>query len=64
MAMSTTNQPKKPVPNPGTAEALAKGCICPVLDNSYGKGYMGQPGVYVYTVGCKVHPLTVKESKK
>jgi hypothetical protein len=25
-------------PNPGTKEAIEAGCICPVLDNNYGKG--------------------------
>ena len=25
-------------PNPGTKEAIDAGCICPVLDNNYGKG--------------------------
>lgn len=44
-------------PNPGSDEAVALGCTCPVLDNGRGKGYMGQPGIYVYTVGCPVHPL-------
>lgn len=44
-----------PVPNPGSQEAWDAGCNCPILDNSYGRGYMGQEGVFVYTVGCKVH---------
>jgi hypothetical protein len=39
-------------PNPGSDEALALGCTCPVLDNGHGQGYMGQPGIYVYTAGC------------
>lgn len=44
------------VPNPGSREAWDAGCSCPILDNSYGRGYMGQEGVFIYTVGCKVHP--------
>lgn len=44
-------------PNPGSDEAVAIGCICARMDNGYGKGYMGQPGIYVYTVGCPVHQL-------
>ena len=28
-------------PNPGSKEAQVLGCVCPVLDNSYGKGYLG-----------------------
>jgi hypothetical protein len=29
------------VPNPGSAEAVERGCQCPILDNAHGKGYMG-----------------------
>jgi hypothetical protein len=28
-------------PNPGSPEAIEAGCICPVLDNGHGHGYMG-----------------------
>lgn len=45
--------PKKP--NPGSSEALAIGCTCPVLDNARGNGYMGVPGVFVYSFNCPVH---------
>ena len=45
------------VPNPGSEEAIEAGCICPVLDNEHGKGYMGLSGVFVYTQGCPVHCL-------
>lgn len=48
-------------PNPGSAEALAAGCKCPVLDNAHGRGWMGQPGVFVFTVGCPVHAPNPKE---
>lgn len=26
------------IPNPGSNDALDKGCTCPVLDNGHGKG--------------------------
>lgn len=42
-------------PKPGSDAAIALGCVCPVLDNGHGKGYMGQPGIFVYTMGCPVH---------
>ena len=42
-------------PAPGSDEAIAAGCTCPVLDNAHGKGYMGIPDVFVFTVGCPVH---------
>lgn len=48
------------IPNPGTEEAIKAGCICPVLDNEYGKGYMGQSNIFVYTVGCPVHGVQVE----
>jgi hypothetical protein len=40
---------------PGSYEAQALGCECPRSDNGYGRGYMGQPGIYVMTAGCPVH---------
>lgn len=44
-------------PNPGTEAAIKQGCICPVINNSYGKGWRGQEGIFILTAGCKVHPL-------
>ncbi len=29
------------IPNPGSEAALAQGCLCPVLDNEYGRGTFG-----------------------
>ena len=43
------------VPNPGSDEALQRGCKCARIDNGYGKGYLGRPGVFVYTEGCPLH---------
>lgn len=37
------NTPNDTIPNPGSDEALALGCRCPVLDNSHGKGAWGYP---------------------
>lgn len=42
-------------PNPGSDAALEQGCGCPVLDNSHGRGYMGQPGVFVMVENCPLH---------
>lgn len=54
------------VPNPGSPEAVAQGCICPRLDNANGRGWMGgvkdpETGetIFVYTVGCSVHAALV-----
>lgn len=51
-------------PNPGSDEAIAQGCLCPVIDNGHGKGYMGgmkdEAGntLYVKVVGCPLHAPT------
>ncbi len=43
-------------PNPGSDEALALGCRCPVLDN--GRGRAGPP--WWITQGCPVHDPVVR----
>jgi hypothetical protein len=44
-------------PNPGSDEAIERGCTCPVLDNGHGRGYMGNGAKYgfVITAGCPLH---------
>ena len=54
---------KLKIPNPGSDAAIAMGCLCPVLDNARGKGYMCIPNTFVFTVGCPVHHKA-KEIKK
>jgi hypothetical protein len=39
-------------PNPGSPEAVALSCSCPVLDNHYGAGVDGQ---WWYSEDCPVH---------
>ena len=46
--------PAEPLPNPGTREALASGCRCPVLDNSHGWGYRRE-GEFIFSEGCDLH---------
>lgn len=49
------------VPNPGSEEALEQGCLCPVIDNRYGRGFLypdGRGGLAVafyFTEGCPLH---------
>lgn len=49
------------VPAPGSDEALARGCCCPVIDNAHGKGYLGgvwdKDGhiVFVIRADCPLH---------
>lgn len=47
-------------PNPGSDEAIAMGCTCPVIDNHYGRGYRGTEGVFVYMETCPLHGYFVK----
>jgi hypothetical protein len=46
-----------PKPNPGSAEARAQGCICPVLDNVQGRGRGGDGARFGWYVrgDCPVH---------
>lgn len=58
---------KRQVPNPGSDEAMDLGCVCPVLDNAHGKGYMGgvttKEGnlVFVMRVDCKLHGTATRD---
>ena len=38
--------------NPGSPEAVAKGCTCPELDNAHG---MRQDGRFWISQGCPIH---------
>jgi len=54
---------------PGSDEALAHGCRCPILDNAHGLGYMGgakdEEGhtVYVVSVNCPLHGLKMRKTR-
>ena len=44
-------------PAPGSTEAIALGCICPVLDNAHGRGYLGDGERFGWVVveSCPIH---------
>ena len=44
-------------PNPGSPEASAAGCNCPVLDNAHGRGYFGDGEKFGWVVrgDCPIH---------
>jgi hypothetical protein len=45
-------------PNPGSREAVAQGCTCPVLDNHHGRGaYMDAAGLlhFWFNLSCPLH---------
>ena len=50
MPSSYTNHPKG---SPGSPQAVANGCRCPVLDNAHGKG-IGD-GAYWISERCPIH---------
>ena len=42
-------------PNPGSDEALDQGCLCPILDNSHGKGVKGNGEAFWTSMDCPIH---------
>lgn len=43
-------------PNPGSPEAVSRGCTCPIMDNGHGQGYPSAGGTAFYiTGGCPLH---------
>lgn len=42
------------VPNPGSDEAVRRGCTCPQIDNEHGRGYRGGPG-FAISEKCRLH---------
>lgn len=44
-------------PAPGSPEAIAQGCTCPVLDNGHGRGYLGDGERFgwVMSLDCPLH---------
>lgn len=57
------SEPSKTTLNPGSDAAMDAGCICPVLDNEYGRGYMGVSDVFVMRDGCPIHGHQAREVK-
>lgn len=53
-------------PNPGSDEAVKKGCQCPVLDNGHGKGSGWGPDTFWINQACPLHgdPETAKGIKQ
>ena len=53
-------------PNPGSREALSKGCRCPVMDNGHGAGWMGRgsEGIFVISADCPIHSSAASNEEK
>lgn len=48
------------IPNPGSVQAIDRGCLCAVLDNYHGRGFRmkGELAFWI-TMGCPLHaPIT------
>lgn len=43
------------IPNPGSDEAVEQNCACSILDNAYGRGYLGVEGRFVINAECPLH---------
>ena len=57
------------IPNPGSEEAIEKGCSCPVMDNNEGKGIPVPNGSGGYDTAfwmkndCPLHGLKDKQKE-
>lgn len=49
-----SDQTTSAVPNPGSDEAVMRGCTCPILDNARGRGWLGT-GEFWIAAGCPIH---------
>jgi hypothetical protein len=44
------------IPNPGSDEAIGRGCTCPMIDNHYGNGMPYRDGPRFWISGdCPLH---------
>lgn len=62
MSPRANTSPEPETPNPGSPEAVAAGCVCPVIDNHHGAGYHGHAGMFMVRVQCALHGDTEGES--
>lgn len=54
------------IPKPGSDEAIADGCKCPVLNNGHGRGHLGEGGKFGWWVNenCPIHGTAVEFARK
>lgn len=55
---------KKKIPNPGSSQALAMGCLCPQMDNKYGVGSGWGKGAFWINMDCPLHGTSHRLSVK
>lgn len=52
------------IPNPGSDEAVKQGCLCPRMDNGFGRGvYQDDNGEWQFWINadCKLHGGNTEE---
>jgi len=54
----------EPTPTPGSPEAVQAGCLCAVMDNCRGRGWMGVPGTWWITGTCPLHGADAQTTGK
>ena len=53
---------KQEIPSPGSDEAIARNCTCPVMDNRRGKGaYLGKNDMFWINAECPLHAKKPKD---
>ena len=50
--------PEELTPNPGSDEAIAQGCLCPILDNGHGNDELGKTRGFWIVSDCPLHNHT------
>ncbi len=64
--MDTTWQ-SKGIPNPGSDEAIALSCLCPIIANNHGHQGLGREGLLLggwwITENCPLHDVREKEEE-
>ncbi len=56
-----TEEEQQKIPNPGSPEAKARGCLCPVLDNACGRGALGRTDTFWISENCPMHGRNAEE---
>jgi hypothetical protein len=49
-------------PTPGSPEAVAEGCKCPVIDNRYGRGVRDGSDEFWFNLTCPLHGFDAEPS--
>lgn len=59
----TINTIPETMGHPGSKEAVLNGCSCPIIDNCYGRGYMGRGTEFIINGNCLIHGNKKEEAR-